>query len=117
MTDAARIAPITSPSARKKAHDRLARRATTAVVSAAVCLAGVLTGAASTGQVAARTAIGAATQPDDPASVRLSKALADYEAAVAAPQHAPSPARAKLQAPTAPRRSSAPAPVAVTGGS
>ncbi|HET7466095.1 MAG TPA: hypothetical protein VFL29_05470 [Candidatus Dormibacteraeota bacterium] len=118
MTDLARITPISTQSTRKKSNDRLARRVTTGAVSLAVCLAGVLTGAASGGQVAARTAIGPSTQPDDPGSTTLAKAFADYEAAVAAQHHASSPAPARLQAPAAPpRRTAAPAPVAVTGGS
>jgi len=115
MTETAR-AEVLSPARRKQAHDRLARRATTACLSLAICLTGLFSALAAAPRPAAA---GSATlQPGDGEGA-LTKALSDYRAAAGrASSTAPNSPPPRALAP--PRRAPVPAashPAAVSGGS
>jgi len=118
MTEAARV-PLVSAARRKREHDRLARRATTAALSLAICLTGLFTGFAAISRPATSEGTELTLQPGDAESA-LTKALSDYRAAAAA-HDAMTASNATQPKPLAPART-APAPVAshpaaVSGGS
>lgn len=107
-----------SARARMQSHDLRVRRSTTAAVSAAICLTGLLTGVASAAPVQGRGTPGLQPPTADQGSTALAKAQADYEAAVAAQhQTTTAPTRLRATARVAAVSRPAPAPVAVTGGS
>ena len=115
---AERITTIPKQSARKRSNDRLVRRLTTGSVSFAICLTGTFAGFAWGSLAGASGGVRLDIQPTDSGSAALSKALADYEAAVAAlaPPAAPTPAPSR---PSAPPGAAPPAtrPTVVSGGS
>lgn len=116
MTEAATPVPMQAP--RKRRSDRLARRLTATAGAAAFGLAGILVGLAAGAPRGAAPAL--IVEPPPSADQALAKAVADYEAAVAA-RNAPVvvPAPPKLTSAPAPARAKPTArpPAVVSGGS
>lgn len=114
MTEAATRIPLQAP---RQRSDRLARRLTAIVGAGAFGLAGVLVGLAGAPKGATAAP---AIEPPPNADQALAKAVADYEAAVAA-RNAPAvaPAPSKLTSAPAPARAKPTArpPAVVSGGS
>lgn len=112
-------APALSPARRKRENDRLARRATTAALSLAICLTGFFSGLAAAARPASAGGATLTPQPGD-SEAALTKALNDYRAAAAAhaASTAPDSTRGKPLAPprVAPKAAAKP-PTAVSGGS
>jgi len=116
MIEPARAA-VLSPATRKQANNRLARRATTACLSLAICLTGLFSALAAAPRPAS-AGVTLTLQPGN-GEAALTKALSDYRAAAErASSTAPNTTPAKALAP--PRHAPvavASHPAAVSGGS
>jgi hypothetical protein len=117
MIEPARAA-VLSPARRKQVNDRLARRATTACLSLAVCLTGLFSALAAAPRPASAGGVTLTLQPGG-GDAALTKALSDYRAAAerASSTAANSTPTKALAPPRHAPVAAASHPAAVSGGS